>query len=126
MRPQPSSTRGGCEPSSAPSTPAPRLRRAQERPRLGRGARGSGPARGAEQPVSPAPPSDRRLPLPEYLDGCTEDQGEIEGERPVADVGDIHLERLVEAGVRTCRHLPETGDARRGQEALVVVRGEIL
>ena len=44
-----------------------------------------------------------------------EEQPEVEAERPAADVGDVHVERLAERRARPRRDLPEPRDARRAR-----------
>src|SRR4029077_14193621 len=68
----------------------------------------------------------RRLPLPEERERCPQDQPKVETERPAADIGDVHLERLPEARASSCCNLPEPSHALRDQEAVEVVRLEEL
>ena len=62
-------------------------------------------------------------PVAEDLQRRPREQAQIEPQRPAAGVG-VEVEGLDEGRPRPRRHLPETGDAGRDEEALEVVRGE--
>ena len=62
-----------------------------------------------------------RLPLAEEGKRRSEEEPEIEAERPSAHVGDVHLERLAEGRVGARGHLPQPGQALRHEEPVEMV-----
>src|SRR4051794_24044398 len=64
--------------------------------------------------------------LAQQLQGRAEREAEGEAERRPPDVGDVHVERLGEGRLGARRHLPQTGEPLRDEEALEVVRLEVL
>src|SRR6266511_1348145 len=93
--------RAAREPDSAPSTPVPRRR--------------CGACR-----------SSCRRSRPEQLQRRPGEQREVEADRPTLRIEHVEVECLPERRVRSGAYLPEAGEARGDEEAVVVVRLELL
>src|SRR4029079_2376395 len=94
----------------------------------GRAARAASHARSRSRCRSPDRSRSRSSGRPpaQNLKRCPDAEPEIEAERPAARVGDVHVERLLEGGLRPGGYLPEARDPGGDEEADVVVRLAVL